>query len=94
MAGAAGIVAPSVIGSSLAAPVARLIKDDISLAQWALVDEVKSGKWKTLDFAKIARKDFGLNGIEFVNTLFEVTTEGYLKQLKKNADRQWGQNGI
>ena len=49
--------------------MARLIKDDISLAQWALVDEVKSGKWKTLDFAKIARNDFGLNGIEFVNTL-------------------------
>ncbi|MBK8884740.1 MAG: TIM barrel protein [Bacteroidales bacterium] len=84
-AGAAGIVAPAVLGSSLTEPMPRLIKDDISLAQWALVDEVKSGKWKTLDFAKIARKDFGLNGIEFVNTLFEVTTEGYLKQLKKNA---------
>jgi L-ribulose-5-phosphate 3-epimerase len=84
-AGAAGIVAPSAIGSSLTEPMPRPVKDDISLAQWALVDEVKSGKWKTLDFAKIARNDFGLNGIEFVNTLFEVTTEGYLNQLKKNA---------
>ena len=83
--GAAGIVAPSVIGSSLSETTPRLIKDDISLAQWALVDEIKAGKWKTLDFAKIARNDFGLNGIEFVNTLFEVPTEGYLKQLKKNA---------
>ena len=78
-------MAPAVLGSSLTEPMPRLIKDDISLAQWALVDEVKSGQWQTLDFAKIARKDFGLNGIEFVNTLFEVTTEGYLKQLKKNA---------
>jgi hydroxypyruvate isomerase len=34
----------------------------------------------------VARNDFGLNGIEFVNTLFEVTTEGYLKKLKKNAE--------
>jgi len=84
-AGAAGIVAPSVIGSVLYEPPPRMIKDDISLAQWALVDEVKSGKWKTLDFAKIARNDFGLNGIEFVNTLFEVPTDGYLSQLKKNA---------
>ncbi len=83
--GAAGIVAPSVIGSSLSEETPRLIKDDISLAQWALVDEIKAGKWKTLDFAKIARNDFGLNGIEFVNTLFEVPTEGYLRQLKKNA---------
>jgi L-ribulose-5-phosphate 3-epimerase len=82
---AAGIAAPSVIGSSLSEATPRLIKDDISLAQWALVDEIKAGKWKTLDFAKIARNDFGLNGIEFVNTLFEVPTEGYLRQLKKNA---------
>lgn len=83
--GAAGIVAPSFYGSTLPEANDRLIKDDISLAQWALVDEVKAGKWKTLDFAKIARNDFGLNGIEFVNTLFEVTTEGYLRELKKNA---------
>ncbi len=62
-----------------------MIKDDISLAQWALVDEIRAGKWKTLDFAKVAREDFGLNGIEYVNTLFEVTTENYLRQLKKNA---------
>ena len=59
--------------------------DDISLAQWALVDEIRAGKWKTLDFAKVAREDFGLNGIEYVNTLWEVPTENYLKQLKKNA---------
>ena len=64
----------------------RMVRDDISLAQWALVDEVRSGKWKTVDFAKIAREDFDLNGIEFVNTLFEVPTVNYLNQLKKNAD--------
>ena len=61
-------------------------KNDISLAQWALVDEVRSGKWKTLDFPRIAREDFGLNGIEFVNTLFEVPILNYLNQLKKNAN--------
>ncbi len=60
-------------------------KDDISLAQWALVEEIRAGQWKTLDFPRIAREDFGLNGIEFVNTLFEVPTEGYLKQLKQQA---------
>jgi L-ribulose-5-phosphate 3-epimerase len=61
------------------------MKTDISLAQWALVEEIRAGKWKNLDFPKIAREDFGLNGIEFVNTLFEVPTEGYLKNLKTNA---------
>lgn len=60
----------------------------ISLAQWALVNEIKAGMWTTLDFPRIAREDFGLNGIEFVNTLFAVPTEGYLKQLKHNAAEQ------
>lgn len=59
--------------------------NDISLAQWALVEEMRAGKWKTLDFPRVAREDFNLNGIEFVNTLFEVPTEGYLKQLKEAA---------
>lgn len=80
----AALAVPSILEASSHTSI-RLIKDDISLAQWALVDEVKSGKWKNLDFPKIARNDFGLNGIEFVNTLFEVPTEGYLRQLKKNA---------
>lgn len=57
----------------------------ISLAQWALVEEIRAGKWNNLDFPRIAREDFGLNGIEFVNTFFEVPTEAYLKKLKQNA---------
>ena len=61
-------------------------KDDISLAEWALVQEIREGKWKNLDFPHIAREDFDLNGIEFVNTLFESPTESYLKKLKSNAD--------
>ena len=81
----AALAAPSVLKAAVLKPTPRMIKDDISLAQWALVDEVKAGKWKTVDFAKIAKNDFGLNGIEFVNSLFEVTTEGYLRRLKKNA---------
>jgi L-ribulose-5-phosphate 3-epimerase len=61
------------------------IDDDISLAQWSLIDEWRAGQWKTLDFPRLAREDFGLNGLEFVNTLFDVPTESYLKQLKANA---------
>lgn len=84
---AAGLVAPALSsrsGAVVATP--RMTTDDISLAQWALVDEIRDGKWKNLDFPRIAREDFGLNGIEFVNTLFEVPTANYLNQLKKNAD--------
>ena len=83
--GAGGLLTPFVMKASDIITSTEQIKDDISLAQWALVDEVKSGKWKNLDFPRIAREDFGLNGIEFVNTLFETPTEGYLKKLKQNA---------
>ena len=70
--------------SANATPLA--VQDDISIAQWALVEEIREDKWKTLDFPKIAREDFDINGIEFVNTLFEVPTYEYLKQLKRNAE--------
>lgn len=94
MAGAAGLVAPAMNlnGHSETeamkepSPTPGMTHDDISLAQWALVDEIRDGKWKNLDFPRIAREDFGLNGIEFVNTLFEVPTVSYLKQLIRNAE--------
>jgi sugar phosphate isomerase/epimerase len=62
-----------------------MMKDDISLAEWALIEEFRAGKFKTLDLPRIAREDFDLNGIEFVNTLFEVPTIEYLNTLKRNA---------
>jgi L-ribulose-5-phosphate 3-epimerase len=85
--GAAGMLAPSLFNIGHAkADALHIRKNGISLAQWALVNEVREGKWKTLDFPRIAREDFGIDGIEFVNTLFEgPTTMNYLNTLKKNA---------
>jgi sugar phosphate isomerase/epimerase len=60
--------------------------DDISIAQWSLVDEIRQGLWTTLDFPRLAREEFDINGIEFVNTLFEVPHMDYLNQLKQRAD--------
>ena len=96
-AGAAGVVAPSLLGScasrnennemqkSVAVLPFMPAKDDISIAQWSLVDEIRQGLWTTLDFPKLAREEFDINGIEFVNTLFEVPHMEYLNQLKRNA---------
>lgn len=84
--GAAGLLTPALIKNSQTLATPRMTHDDISLAQWALVDEIRAGKWKNLDFPKIAREDFDLNGIEFVNTLFEVPHNNYLNELKKNAN--------
>ena len=83
---AAGLISPTLFKNELMTQRKSEFKDDISLAQWALVEEIRAGKWKNLDFPRIAREDFGINGIEFVITLFEVPTEGYLKKLKKNAE--------
>lgn len=68
-------------------PALRESKDDISIAQWALVREIREGKWKTLDFPKVAREDFDINGIEFVSTLFELPTYSYLRNLRRNAEK-------
>ena len=84
--GAAGMLAPALDLQSKTMATPQMTHDDISLAQWALVQEIRDGKWKTLDFPKVAREDFGLNGIEFVNTLFEVPTVNYLNRLRKNAE--------
>ncbi|MFC2124566.1 sugar phosphate isomerase/epimerase family protein [Bacteroidota bacterium] len=100
-AGAAGLIVPTEVDAStdtsteklkIMSP-AKIIKDDISLAQWALVQEVRDGKWKTLDFAKVAREDFDINGIEFVNTLMEVPTLHYQQALNKNA-KEYGVTNV
>lgn len=89
LAGGATLMAPHLIHANDPTAMPPFpAKDDISLAQWALVDEIRQGKWKTLDFPQVARQDFDLNGIEFVNTLFEVPTINYLNQLKQNAADQ------
>ena len=83
---ASGFVA-SAKGSVRTAGPKRAVKDDISLAQWALVGEMREGKWKNSDFPRIAREDFDINGIEFVSTLFELPTYSYLNRLRRNADK-------
>jgi L-ribulose-5-phosphate 3-epimerase len=74
-------------GAAAPAGPKRPAKDGISLAQWALVQEIRDGKWKNSDFPRIAREDFDINGIEFVNTLFELPTLSHLNQLQRNAEK-------
>lgn len=59
---------------------------DISLAQWTLVRELKSGKMDNLDFAKVAA-DHGIFAIEYVNQFFmdKATDEAYLSKMKSRA---------
>ena len=82
-----GVSSISLIEDSTLYAIPKAEKDDISIAQWALVDEIRQGKWTTLEFPRVAREAFDINGIEFVSTLFELPTYSYLKKLRSNAEK-------
>ncbi len=60
----------------------------ISLAQWSLHRRFFEDKADPLDFAKMAKTEFGIEGIEYVNAFFmdKATDAAYLGELKKRAD--------
>jgi len=72
------------LASNARAKEAPLFK--ISLAQWTINPELKSGKIDNLDFAKVAH-DHGIFGIEYVNQFFmdKASDEKYLAEMKKRA---------
>ena len=51
-------------------------------------DALLQGDVKHLDFAKVARQDFGIDAVEYVNTFFfnKATNKNYLKEMKTIAD--------
>jgi L-ribulose-5-phosphate 3-epimerase len=62
----------------------------ISLAEWSLNKLLFGHKLDNLDFPKVAREDYGIEGVEFVNQFFKDKADdsAYLKDLKKRADDQ------
>lgn len=59
----------------------------ISLAQWSLHRALRQGKIDNLDFAKIARQEFSIEAIEYVNQFFkDKAVEPYLAEMKKRAE--------
>lgn len=60
----------------------------ISLAEWSLHKTLFLKKIDNLDFPKIARDDYGIEGVEFVNQFFKdkARDSGYLKDLKTRAN--------
>jgi len=61
-------------------------KNAISLATWSIVRSFRAGIWKLTDVARICREDFGIDGIEYVTSFFEVPVESYLRELNNVAD--------
>ncbi|KAA5547293.1 sugar phosphate isomerase/epimerase [Roseiconus nitratireducens] len=59
----------------------------ISLAEWTINRELKSGEIDHLDFAKVA-SDHGIFAVEYVNQFFmdKARDQAYLAEMKKRAD--------
>ncbi|MEL7533252.1 MAG: sugar phosphate isomerase/epimerase family protein [Bacteroidota bacterium] len=60
----------------------------ISLAEWSLHKTLFEGKITNLDFPAIAKNEFGIDGVEYVNQFFKDKAEdkAYLLDLKTRAD--------
>ena len=87
--GARGLLAAEPTGK----PEAGKIGDfKISLAEWSLHKWLYSAPEKmaerNLDFPRIAREEYGIEGVEFVNQFFKDKAHDseYLKDLKKRAN--------
>lgn len=60
----------------------------ISLAQWSLHRALFGGKLEHLEFPVAAKKEYGIEAVEYVNVFFKdkAKDEAYLKELKKRCD--------
>ena len=59
----------------------------ISLAEWSLNRTLFSGKLDHLDFCRVAKKDLGINAVEYVNQFFfdKAEDRSYIKEMKDRA---------
>jgi sugar phosphate isomerase/epimerase len=60
----------------------------ISLAEWSLHRALFGKKMTNLDFPRVAKKDYGIDAVEYVNQFFKdrAKDEKYLKELKQVCD--------
>jgi len=61
---------------------------EISLAQWSLHRALGRGEMDNLEFPKVAKEDFGINGVEYVSQFFKDKAEDgkYLADLKQRCE--------
>lgn len=88
-AAAASALLPNLRGNTMAEPWFK-----ISLAQWSLHNALYAGELDALDFPKVAREDYGCDGVEYVNSFFKdkATDFDYLAELKARAAKHGVQN--
>ena len=78
----AGVImlAPSITSNPL-----KKSQIKISLAEWSIHRAIRAGKIDHLDFPLIAKRDYGISAVEYVNGLFGGTKMDF-KEAAKNKD--------
>jgi L-ribulose-5-phosphate 3-epimerase len=68
----------------------------ISLAEWSFHRALKAGSMDNLDFPKVAKKDFDIDCVEYVNVFFmdKAEDQKYLKELKQRCDDLGVKSGL
>jgi L-ribulose-5-phosphate 3-epimerase len=79
---------PSSLLGGMLGPRAKDPPFKISLAEWSLHRALNDGELVNLDFPRVARVDYGLEAVEYVNSFFKDKAEdsAYLRELKARAD--------
>lgn len=88
LASTAAATAVGVVGSAVTAAVRPVAaKFEISLAEWSLHKTLFDKKLDHLDFAITAKKEFGIDAVEYVNQFFKDKAKdaAYLADLSKRA---------
>jgi len=80
----AGLMAgPLALAADQAEPPFR-----ISLAEWSLHRSIRADKLTNLDFPKVAKQEFGIDAVEYVNQFFKTKArdEAYLADLNSRCE--------
>jgi L-ribulose-5-phosphate 3-epimerase len=88
LASVAGLGALASFGACSSTPDQPKPLFDISLAEWSLHRELQSKRITNLDFPRVAREEFGIGAVEYVNSFFKTFArdEAYLKNLMARCD--------
>ncbi len=84
----AGALAATDLRGSLLSDIKKPMVFKISLAEWSLHRALQSKEIDHLDFYSVAKKEFDISAVEYVNTFFfnKAKDATYLKEMKTRAD--------
>ncbi len=91
--GAFGTAAAESLAGAMGSPTPALAQARapwfrISLAEWSLHRTIRAGELDHLDFVRVARQEFGIEAVEYVNGFFKDKAKdaAYLAEMNRRAD--------